>query len=167
MTFEDIINHYGDMVYNHCFKFTRNKETAKDLTQEIFLKIYQNLSRFRREANIKTWIYRITVNTCLTAINSAYSKKMKQSISVDLFSMKKSAENIEEQIIIAENANNLQEALQQLSPNDQQIVILFYYDQLSYEEISKVLNIPLGTVGINLFRARKKLKKILQARNDL
>jgi RNA polymerase sigma-70 factor (ECF subfamily) len=92
---------------------------------------------------------------------------MKQSISVDLFSMKKSAENIEEQIIIAENANNLQEALQQLSPNDQQIVILFYYDQLSYEEISKVLNIPLGTVGINLFRARKKLKKILQARNDL
>lgn len=167
MTFEEIVKHHGDMVYNHCFKFTRNEETAKDLTQEIFLKIYQNLSRFREEANIKTWIYRITVNTNLTALNSAYAKKSKQHKSLEALLTRESSENAEEKIIIEEQANNIKEALQQLPPNDQQIIILFYYDELSYEEISKVMNIAKGTVGIKLYRARRKLKNIMQVSNEL
>lgn len=139
----------------------KNKEEAEELTQDIFLKIYNGLSDFRGDSQLKTWIYRITVNTCITKLNSRRFKENRDKTMEITNDISDSAINAEEFLINEDNKSKLEIALSLISDDYRQLLLLFYIEGFSYKEIGEILELPIGTVCTKLFRARNKLKEIL------
>lgn len=140
----------------------KNKEDAEELTQDIFIKIYKGLSNFREKSQLKTWIYRITVNTCITKLKSRKYKEYKNK-RTDIRNVKyNSVNNIEESLMVDEINSKIELALDLLSNEYRQIIIMLYFEELSYKEIGEILEIPIGTVCTKVFRARNKIKEILR-----
>lgn len=163
--FKDIVKNYSTVVFNHCLKMIKNREDAEELTQDIFIKIYNGLPDFRGESQLKTWIYRITVNTCITKLNSRHfnvnhnhTSELNENIS-DLFNCP------EQNLIKGEDKSKLEKALSVLPVEYRQILFLFYIEELSYKEIGEILEFPIGTICTKLYRARKRLREILQELN--
>ncbi len=162
--FRHIVDQYSDRIYNHAVRFLGSRENAEDALQEIFIRIYKNLDQFKGDSDIYTWIYRITVNVCL----SIASKTKKYSFivteddddiqRVDNYDFQK---NPLDELIQKDNLETIQSAIRQLPPELSNVLILFYFDDLKYENIAKILDIPLGTVCTRLYQARKELKKAL------
>jgi len=156
--FVEIYREYKDMVYNYMYWKTGNPEEALDLTQEVFLKIYKNLGKFRGESSLKTWIMKIATNHA----NSFFSRSKFRK----LLGFNKSIEYLED----TKNNNNglkleIENALLKLSKKDREIIVLYYMEGFSYKEISALLRIPIGTVKSRLNRAKENLRKILGDRN--
>jgi len=152
--FNEIYREYRDMVYNYMYWKTGSSEEALDLTQEVFLKIYKNLRKFRGESSLKTWIMKIATNHA----NSFFSRNKFRK----LLSFNKSTEYIED----IKNKNNglkleVENALLKLRKKEREIIVLYYMEGFSYKEISIILGIPIGTVKSRLNRAKENLKKIL------
>ncbi len=162
LRFKDVIEQYSEQVFNHCLRMVKNKEDAEELTQDIFIKIYKGLSGFRGDSQLKTWIYRITVNTCITKINSKEYRIYKRETIKLQASLRDSSNNIEENLVNDEIKSNIEIALNCLFYEDRQILLLLYIEELSYKEIGEVLGLPIGTVCTKIFRARNRLKEILQ-----
>lgn len=161
--FEEIYSHYYKYVYYRSFSLIKDANLAEDLTQDTFCKVYQNLHLLEHAESFITWINRINYSVFC----NGYNKKIKQS-EVDLgdkfdFNLVQSGD--EEPSEVSKNtelANIIASAIVKL-PSKQQIVArLYYYDELSVQEISEVLNIPIGTVKSRLSGLRAKLKKILK-----
>lgn len=140
----------------------RNREEAEELTQDIFVKIYNGLSDFRGESQLKTWIYRITVNTCISKLNSKQFRDFRNQSSELNVNTLDSSNHPEKNFIIEEDKSILEIALNELSSEYRQILLLFYIEELSYKEIAVVLDLPIGTICTKLYRARRELKKMLQ-----
>jgi RNA polymerase sigma-70 factor (ECF subfamily) len=121
-----------------------------DLTQEVFVKVWKALPRFSFRSSMKTWIYRIAVNT---AIDHGRKKKL---VPNDIVPVGVSEES-EEQII-------LRESLADMELDERSLIVLFYYEGLTLKEISVVLEIPVGTVKSRLHHAREKLEEVLVKR---
>lgn len=139
----------------------KNKEDAEELTQDIFLRIYKGLPDFRGDSQLKTWIYRITVNTCITKLNSKRFKEYRnKTIEINNY-ISDSSINTEDILINEDNQTKLEIALSLLSVDYRQILLLFYIEEFSYKEIAEILELPIGTICTKLFRARKKLKEIM------
>lgn len=159
--FSEIIERYSEAVFNHCLKMIKNTEEAEELTQDIFMKIYNGLPNFRGDSSIKTWIYRITVNTCLTKLNSKdykFYRKNNVEISNDIID---STHQPEKNFLVDESRQKLELSLNKLTNDDRQVLLLYYFDMLSYKEISEVLETSIGTVCTKIYRSRQKLKRIL------
>lgn len=160
MDYTEIVREFAPGIYNNCFRMMQHIEEAEDLTQEIFLKIYQNLGKFKRRSKLKTWIYRIVVNTCLTRINSRKHRTSTKNFC-DLDEAQHSPtsdQNPEDVMINAEKVDQLERALLQIPQAERQILLLFYFEGFSYKEISTIMSLPTGTVCTKLFRARQKLR---------
>jgi len=152
--FTEIYKEYRDMIYNYMYWKTGNSEEALDLTQEVFLKIYKNLRKFRGESSLKTWIMKIATNHA----NSFFSRSKFRK----LLSFNKSIEYLQD----TKNENNglkleVENALLKLRKKEREIIVLYYMEGFSYKEISTLLGIPIGTVKSRLNRAKENLKKIL------
>jgi RNA polymerase sigma-70 factor (ECF subfamily) len=145
-----------------------NKEEAEDLLQEIFIKVYQNLNGFDTNLKFSTWVYRIAHNEII----SHYRKNKRDRFTVELDADDKEVRslavfltdtlNIESQFLNIEKANAVRKALGKLSQKYQDILVLYYFEDLSYSEISDILRKPPGTVATLLNRARAKFKKIAE-----
>lgn len=171
--FRKFLTAHADRVYNHAFRMLGNREDAEEAVQDVFLKAHRGLGDFRGESEEKTWLYRITVNTCLTRL-----RKRKQTY-VDLAEISGERDSIWEKVgadqgnpelelIEKEIRDLVGSALSLLMPEVREILILYHIDGLKYDEIAHVLDIPLGTVGTRLYRARRKLKSALSfARKEL
>lgn len=162
--FEEIYTHYYKYVYYRSFSLIKDASLAEDLTQDTFCKVYQNLHLLEHSESFITWINRINYSVFC----NGYNKKIKQS-EVDLgdkfdFNLVRSEdEEPSEASKNTELANIISSAIVKL-PSKQQIVArLYYYDEMSVQEISDVLNIPIGTVKSRLSVLRAKLKKILKS----
>jgi RNA polymerase sigma-70 factor (ECF subfamily) len=140
----------------------KNREEAEELTQDIFVKIYNGLSDFRGESQLKTWIYRITVNTCISKLNSKQFREFRNQSSELNVNTLDSVNHPEKNFILEEDKSTLEIALNELSSEYRQILLLFYIEELSYKEIAVVLDLPIGTICTKLYRARRELKKMLQ-----
>lgn len=163
--FEEIVKEYSLPVFKHCYKMLKNKENAEETAQDVFMKIYNKLGEFRKDSSLKTWIYRITVNTCLTRL---YKKKdalelvLNEELDDDfLIAAAAGNSNPEKEFLRNEAIRDFSEQISKLAPIYSLILTLFYIDGLSYAEISQILNIPIGTIGTNIFRAREELKQKL------
>lgn len=158
IAFESLIVKYESKIYNLCFYLLKNKEDALDASQEVCIKIYRAINKFKGDSKFSTWIYRITYNTCLD-----YIKKRKDELSFDeIISTENGIESKTEGIIESRELKlELKRCILKLNNDFKSVIILRDIEGLSYQEIAEVLSIEVGTVKSRLNRAREALKNEL------
>ncbi|WLR41638.1 sigma-70 family RNA polymerase sigma factor [Bacillus carboniphilus] len=159
-TLEWLMNEYGQSITRLAYTYTKQKQLAEDIAQEVFIKCYQNLDQFRQESSYKTWLYRITVNLCKDKVKSWSFRNL---IFTDLFSTwTKTTESPETRLIDIEDNRYISEKVLGLPIKYREIVILFYYEEFSYSEISEMLDLKASTVKSRLHRGRILLKRQME-----
>lgn len=157
-SFEQLISTYESKIYNMCCYMLKNKEDAMDAAQEVCIKIYKYIQKFKGDSKISTWIYRITYNTCVDFI-----KKRRNDVSydevIDLDSHRES--KVENIIESREMKLEIKRCIMKLSEDFKSIIVLRDIEGLTYVEISEILNIEVGTVKSRLNRAREALRNEL------
>ena len=148
-----IVDKYSVMVYKLAFARTRNKENAEDIFQEVFLRYIRKQPRFENEAHEKAWFIRVTINC-----SKSFFQLLKRTAH----------EELEEFPEEEEPEEVMEEFLEQLSPDYRTVIHLFYYEDFSTAEISKILGKKESTVRMQLTRARRMLKDIMEeAKNNV
>lgn len=154
--FESLHQEYHSMVHQMCKGFMQGQEDlAQDLTQEIFINIWRSLDKFRGSSSFKTWIYRITVNTCLKFIRS--DKTRHQTTLSEHHSIPEDALNNK---AIESPYQDLYQAIGRLKELDR-LIIMMVLDELQYPEIAEVMGMSEGNLRVKIHRIKRELKKIL------
>lgn len=167
-SFEMIVIKYEKLIYSICYRMFQNPEDSLDFTQETFIKIYKNMGKAVGKGSFKSWICTIATNTCLDELRK---RKNKITISLDINfdnNLSDSYINFDiadqntplDELLKIEKYKLLNTAINKLSNDNKIVIILRDIEGLSYDEISKVLGVSLGTVKSRISRARKKLQKI-------
>ncbi len=157
-----LVDRYKDLVYTLAIRMLKNREEAEEIAQDTFIKVFKSLDKFKGDSKFSTWIYRVAYNTCLDAIKK--NKKHQNDVAIDEYTFNKldTIDNALENIIKEERSVLIKNCISKLPEESSVILTLFYFEELSLEEISKVINIEANTVKVKLFRARKKLAVILE-----
>ncbi|MCR5521824.1 MAG: sigma-70 family RNA polymerase sigma factor [Lachnospiraceae bacterium] len=159
---ETLMREYGNDVLRTAYSFVRDREAAKDLFQETFIKANYNLDKFRGDSSIKTWLIRITVNVCKDYLKSAYQKKVVPMTQVEEDSLR--VEDDYEQIENEDRDEQIRRAVNSLPENYREVVLCVYFREMSVADTSAALGVPEGTVKSRLARARDVLKSKLEGR---
>lgn len=158
--FGDLMQRYDAKLQRYIKKFLFGYDETEDLVQETFIRAYVNIQGFDTTRKFSPWIYRIAHNLCINAIK----KKGKESLPFfdpdTLFPHPIEPRSADSDIHDEELRIMLDRCLEHIQPTYREILILFYFQEISYQEISDVLKIPMSTVGVRLRRARLALKKI-------
>lgn len=151
-----IVDRYAKTIYNQALNFFGNREDAEDVTQEVFVKIFNHIDKFREEKNFGSWVMRISNNYCIDYWRK-YKKNLKRvELEEDLL---KQDDTPEEQLIKDENVKELRQKMLILDPDLRILVIMRDIQGFSYQQIAESLNLPPGTVKSRINRARVKLAK--------
>lgn len=153
-----VIDEYGDYMLRVAFLYVKNKTTAEDIVQDVFIAFYENQVQFRKEASLKTYLVTMTVNRCHDYLRSWQHKRV---VLFEKITGKRTNETPEQQLIETIEKRDLVETLFTLSLTYREVIILYYYEEMSTVEIAKLLNCPESTVRTRLQRARKQLKNRL------
>ncbi|HQK99061.1 MAG TPA: sigma-70 family RNA polymerase sigma factor, partial [Bacteroidia bacterium] len=167
--YAELMARYKDSIYYMLLKMVNNRDDAEDLTIEAFGKAFRNIKQYTPDYAFSTWLFKIATNNCIDFIR----KKRKMLLSID-----RGFENEEGQDMTLEVRSDgpspddvmmkkqkvlmMKDVVEKLKPRYRRLVELRYYQELSYEEISEELNLPLGTVKAQLFRAREFLYQIMK-----
>jgi RNA polymerase sigma factor (sigma-70 family) len=161
--FAQLVQRYQSYVFTLVLRFTDNREDAEELSQDVFVKAYRSLADFRGEAKFSTWLYTIVRTSCITFLR----KKRLDTTSLDNERTSLQLENRESGF----NANTIEQkskhamvnaAIRMLSPDDCQILTLFYKGEQTLEEIGRVMGLDPNTVKVKLHRARNRLKEKME-----
>jgi len=167
--FARLLSRYKDPIYFMILKMLNNRSDAEDLTIEAFGKAFKNLHQYTPTYAFSTWLFKIASNNCIDFL------RKRKGITVPLENGDEQAEmsevsrikskdlNPEERLIRKQKAILLQKVVRRLKPHYQTLVELRYFRELSYEEIATALDLPLGTVKAQLFRARQMLFKLIES----
>ncbi|MEJ8544425.1 sigma-70 family RNA polymerase sigma factor [Brevibacillus borstelensis] len=157
--FEELMEGQLAKVYRLCCWLVKDKTAAEDITQEVFIQAYKHLDSFRGESQIETWLYRIAVNESKRYLRSWSFRKLRY------FSQLKSFEHtdVESEVMSKAEANRLERHVYELPFRYRQLIVLYYYQELSAETIAEILGMKTGAVYTGLHRAREQLKKRLIA----
>jgi RNA polymerase sigma-70 factor (ECF subfamily) len=161
--FEEVFDTYEKPVYNYVLRMVKNEQLAEDLTQDIFIKIYNNLANFRGDAKLSTWIYKIASNTYLDHFRTATHKREKQTEYLDEdgelnIEAKEKILLIDEQIVESELNTCVHDYVNNLPEDYRSVIVLHDLQGFKNREIAEILGISLETVKIRLHRARKKFR---------
>jgi|SRR5690606_7277290 len=154
---EQLMYEYSEGILYLVFTYVKNRATAEDLTQEIFIKCYEKLDQFNQNASIKTWLYRIASNHCKDYLRSWHYRKITLNEKVWDFIPSKS-KRVEDEVIAKDRDINLSNAVMALPIKYREVVFLHYYEELSLADISKVTTININTIKTRLKRAKELLK---------
>ena len=172
--YAELMHIYKKPVYHVVLKMVRNPDDAEDLTIEAFAKAFRNLHKFNPEYAFSTWLFRIATNNCIDFIRKNKIKTMSidSAIKIDngdeiTIDFKDRNLNPQETAIKNQKIELMQTIVGKLPPKYQKLVTLRYFDELSYEEIARELNAPLGTVKAQLHRARELLYDMIKHKKDL
>ena len=166
--FARLLARYKDAIYFMLLKMVNNRSDAEDLTLEAFGKAFKNLHQYSPTYAFSTWLFKIASNNCIDFLR----KKKGTFVSIENNEQNDTAEQIkipskepnpEEKLIRMQKAILLRKVVRRLKPRYQTLVELRYFREFSYEEIAKELNLPLGTVKAQLFRAREMLFKMIES----
>ena len=166
MQFEDVLHEYSAPIYNFCTRLIGNEDDAKDLTQDIFVKIWKNLEKYDESKSLKAWVFTIARNTCYDWLrkkkNLIFSQMNKED--VDFEETIVDEKPLQDELFIEkENAGRVEMALKVLSQDQLEVVVLHYTENLSFEEIAEVLQKSINTVKSQNRRALEKMKKFLES----
>jgi len=156
--FDLIVERHRRNVYNLCFRFVGNHEDAADLAQDVFVRAFKGLARFKGDASLGTWLYRVSVNVCL---NRAAMKRPVQAPIDTAPQHDPRAEDPLDAVVQRERAEVVRRAIARLPPKQRATVMLRVYEDLSHEEISRVLGTSVGAVKANFFHALGNLRRLL------
>jgi len=170
--FDKIITVYREVVISVCMKYMRNSEEACDMAQEAFCSAYSALKKFEFKSKFSTWIYRIAVNLCINRLDAMKRRKYFVTDSIHADSEREKAEvhiedkkrRVDEEMECGEIREIIMQELESFSKDEKNVVILRDMQGLEYDEISRALKLPLGSVKSKLSRAREKLKTRLVKR---
>ncbi|HVU56351.1 MAG TPA: sigma-70 family RNA polymerase sigma factor [Puia sp.] len=157
--FAQLVERYRNYVFTLVLRFTDNREDAEEISQDIFVKAYRSLADFRGESKFSTWLYTIVRTSCITFLR----KKKLDTTSIDderTFVQLESRESSFKANTIEQRSRHamVNEAIRMLSPDDAQLLSLFYKGEQSLEEIGKIMGLDPNTVKVKLHRARHRLK---------
>ncbi|PNQ73470.1 RNA polymerase [Hanstruepera neustonica] len=158
--FAVLVDNYKDMVFTLALRMLKNREEAEEVSQDSFIKIYKSLSKFKGDSKFSTWVYRVAYNTCLDRIKK--HKRSQTHIPIDVFTERhiKTIDNALDRMEQEERAQAIQNCLQLLPSEDSFLLTLYYFEEQSLEEISKITGLAANNVKVKLFRSRKKLAVI-------
>ena len=161
--FEQLVAPYEKRIYALCLRMLAHREDAQDAAQEALLRLYRAMGSYRGDAQLGTFIYRVTANTCMDALRRRRVRagESLEALYEEGFSPEDSAPGPEELALHDEKRRVLAEAMQALPEEQREILILRVVNDLPYERIAEILDLQLGTVKSRLARARMQLKKIL------
>ncbi len=158
--FSRLIDTYKDMVYTLCLRMLTVEEDAEEAAQDVFIKVFRSIQGFHEKSKFSTWLYRITYNQCISVIR----KKVKMIDLVDdmpSLEVDESDLNGLESISREERGRYLRMALDALPETDGVVVTLFYYDELSLDEIAEITGLTNNNIRIKLHRSRKKMYQVI------
>ncbi len=162
--FELVVERYSQKVFHLAFGMLRNETQAEDLAQEVLVKVWKALPGYTGEASLSTWIYAITRNTCLTELKK---RSRRPTVSLHDPEFEPALQSLPA-LQTAEPEAGLEMdvagMLEQLPEKYRQVITLFYLEQKSYEDVSSLLGLPMGTVKTFLYRAKRELLKIANRR---
>lgn len=167
--FAELMERYKRPVYHMVLKMVRNIDDAEDLTIEAFAKAFKNLHKFKKDYTFSTWLFRIATNNAIDfirkkkldtfSLNTSFTDDGGESVNIDV---QDSNLNPQEETIKGQKIELVQMFVTKLPPKYQRLVRLRYFDELSYEEIAKTLEAPLGTVKAQLHRARELMYDLVK-----
>ena len=156
--FSYIVENYQDIVFSIALKVLKNREDAEEMAQESFIKAYKSLHTFKGNAKFSTWLYRITYNNCISEVR----KRKIHFASTDEMEIKDETDEMNLDGIPEENrARVIKEAMERLPEEEYTLVLLYYFEDQSIDEICKVTTLSESNAKVKLYRARKKLYTIL------
>jgi RNA polymerase sigma-70 factor (ECF subfamily) len=169
--FRLLVDKYQVLVFNTCIGFVGNRQSAEDLSQEVFIETYRSINKFRGDAKLSTWLYRISVNKSLNYIRD--HKKHNLVRSLERFFYGEKEENLEVEdyafgtadapLEQQQHALELHKAISTLPDNQRIAFTLNKFDDLSYKQIAEVMDVSLSTIESLIHRAKKNLQKRLAA----
>jgi RNA polymerase sigma-70 factor (ECF subfamily) len=166
--FKSVVTEYQDKVRHTCFRFVNHPEDADDLAQEVFIQVYESMHRFRGQAKLSTWIYRIAVNKSLDFLRRKKRKKRFAQLT-SLFGLVDEARDIQvpdgkdphQELQTEERRQVLNRALDKLPENQRTAIILSKYEGFSTKEIASIMDTSITAVEGLVHRAKKNLQKSL------
>ena len=161
--FNILVNKYYPRVYATLFSFTKSKEDSEDLSQQTFIKVWQQLSSFRGDSAFFTWVYRIAINLAKNFVASSGFKKQKINTSIEKAEIDVSSfEDIESAAIHEESLNEIKNFINTMPESLKTAFTLREVEGKSYEDISIITDTPIGTVRSRIFRARESIIDFMQ-----
>ena len=168
--FDRLVTKYKDIVFNLCFRILGDFDDADDCSQETFIKVYNNFLKFRFQSSFLTWLYRIAVNTCRNRMSSLYNRMNKTFIRIGISpdfggdppDIRDSSYDPGALFEKNEQIKNIHAAIELLPENLKILVILRDFEGKSYDDISTITGINLGTIKSRLARARQRLRENLR-----
>ena len=161
--FDEIVNRCHKRVYNLAYHFTHNCEDAYDISQEVFIKVFRSLDKLKNSSAFDVWLKRVTVNACTDYLRQRPKEQVLDDLSyLDREHIASSGSRLPDRPAeTCELRNVISRAVDQLPKQQRKVFILRHYEGLSLKEIAKILNCSLGTVKAHLFRATRRLRKLL------
>jgi len=160
-SFEQLMERHQKQVYRVAYSYARNKEHALDITQNVFIKAYENLYKFRGDSQFKTWLLRITCNESQNWIKKNLRYQSEENLE-PMLQENRQAINQEDEMLAKENRALLLKSLYELNTRHRLAVVLRYFENYSIKEIAEVLHCSEGLVKNILFRSLQKMKNNLQ-----
>lgn len=160
--FSDLVDGYKDLVFTLSVRMLGNREEAEEVSQDVFIKVYKSLPSFKGDSKLSTWLYRIAYNTCLDRIKKIKRKR----IHTDLEQIDQIAyadvDTAFHKMVETERSELINQCLSKLSAEDAGVLTLFYLEEKNLQEMEKATNLPVNTLKVRLFRARKRLAGIME-----
>jgi RNA polymerase sigma-70 factor (ECF subfamily) len=166
--FAELVELYKDKIFHLAYRMLNNKQEAEDAVQETFLRVYTNLHRYDENQKFSTWIFRIGTNLCIDKLRRrkpTYSldAEMTDGEGNDYYAMLPSDEDTpEKQLMVSETQAQLHRAIESLPEKYKSVVVLRYLHDMSLQEISDVLDMPVTTIKTRVHRGREYLRKRLE-----
>lgn len=162
--FAVLVDQYKDLVFSLALKMLKNREEAEEVAQDTFVKLFKSLNKFKGDSKFSTWIYKVTYNTSLDRIKR--NKREYDTIPIDDFSENqiKTIETVLDSIDESDRNKMIQDCIHLLPSEEGFLLTLFYFEEQSLEEISKIIDCNTNNIKVKLYRSRKKLASILKIR---
>ncbi|MEZ4796037.1 MAG: RNA polymerase sigma factor [Flavobacteriaceae bacterium] len=164
--FAVLVDRYKDLVYTLALRMMKHTEEAEEAAQDTFIKVYKSLNKFKGESKFSTWIYRVAYNTCLDRLKK--NKRQQNTVEINEYTehQVKTLDNALDNIEAKEREQSIQDCLALLPSEDSFLLTLYYFEELSLEEIAKIVDLKPNNVKVKLFRSRKKLATLLRKKLD-
>ena len=165
--FSDIVSLYQHKLYQICYRMLGNKQEAEDISQEAFVRAYINLHSFDQKRKFSTWLYRIATNLCIDRIRKKkpdyyLDAEIAGTEGLDMYSQLSSNDQLPDDVVEQmELQDRIQYEISRLPDKYRSVIVLKYIEELSLQEISEILDMPLGTVKTRIHRGREALRKQL------